>query len=96
MTDEAPTAKVIEHRGRTLQVHVADWLGAGAQPTPHLHIQDVAGGPGEIVPVTSPRARELAASHDELHSFGVPQPEGKEAELEDPERIHDPERTGGY
>ena len=87
-----PTVTV-QHRGALLQVHVAPWNPHGAdheardqegrpKHAAHLHVQDLAGGPGRIVPLTSALARELARHHPEVRAIGGELPEDTERRLE--------------
>ncbi len=62
--------KVIEHRGRSLQIHVAPWADDPPDKPAHVHVQDLEGGAGEIVHFDSARARQLARNHPELEQLG--------------------------
>jgi len=76
-TDTAPTVTV-RHGPQRLQVHVATYdprEGNHEEGRPHLHVQDLAGGAGRVVPLTRDRAtgdfsdplvRELAGEHSEV------------------------------
>ena len=73
MSETDVKAVIVTHRSDRLQVHVAPWADGRA----HLHVQNLAGGAGRIVPLdvddaglhTDPLARELVDEHDEVRQL---------------------------
>jgi hypothetical protein len=74
----APVVRV-QHRGRLWQIFRAPWADKGD----HLHIQDLDGGPGQIVPLDHPVAKELLTWHPEVAALPAT-PNTKPAQVETP------------
>ncbi len=72
----APVVRV-QHRGRLWQIFRAPWADKGD----HLHIQDLDGGPGQIIPLDHPTAKELLSWHPEVAAL-PPTPNTKPAQVE--------------
>jgi hypothetical protein len=90
-------AAVVQHRGRILQVHVAPWDRDGGNHEVrdkqgdlvhplHLHVQDLDGGAGRVVPLDDPLARELSRHHQAVRDLGAELPEDAEARRQADER----------
>ena len=66
----------IQHRGKLLQVFLAPWhierRPGRVTEEPHLHVQDLDGRPGRIVPLDHPLAKELTAFHPEVADLVAP------------------------
>jgi hypothetical protein len=70
------------HRGDVHQAHVAPWADDKPDAPTHVHIQNTAGGVGEIVKTDSARARALAREHAELRELGIESDEEQEKATE--------------
>jgi hypothetical protein len=66
----AETRQIITRDGRELQVHVAPWADDAPDAPKHVHVQDLAGGAGQILHFDSLEARALARQHPELAELG--------------------------
>jgi hypothetical protein len=67
LTPDGTQTALVQHRGRILQVFLAPWNRPGrSRPELHLHVQDTAGGAGQIVPDDSDFAKELRLFHPEV------------------------------
>lgn len=68
------------HRGDVHQAHVAPWADDKPDAPTHVHIQNLAGGVGEIVKTDSERARQLRREHEELRELGIETGDEEQAE----------------
>jgi len=75
-TDTGAPVVRVQHRGRLWQIFRAPWADKGD----HLHIQDLDGGPGQIVPLDDPVAKELLSWHPEVAAL-PPTPDTKPASV---------------
>src|SRR5487761_1316895 len=73
-TDESlGQVATVQHRGKLLQVFLAPWRRPRSeQEEPHLHVQDLDGGAGQIVPLDHPLADDLRAFHPEVDQLVEP------------------------
>jgi hypothetical protein len=79
MANDEPRAVVIEHRGREYQVHVAPRPGdESEEPKPHVHVQDLRGGPGRVLPREHPFVEELTRHHATVRELGAESTAAKE------------------